>query len=146
MTSASLPSKEAAFRGYVEQIWGWNHTHQRELHNKRFASQDVHIIRFKGNDVGFLSTSSTSDSLKVHQLFILPEHQGQGIGSACMTCIIEDASAEEKALTLQVLKINTRAIAFYQRLGFKIADENSTHVQMVRWFEKSGQSSSWHFL
>ena len=124
--------KEAAFREYVEQVWGWDDTHQRELHNTRFASQDSHIIRFQGNDVGFLSTSSTSDSLKVHQFFILPEYQGRGIGSACMTRIIEDACTEEKAVTLQVLKINTRGIAFYQRLGFEIADENSTHVQMVR--------------
>ncbi len=124
--------KEAAFRGYVEQVWGWDHTHQRELHNTRFASQDFHVIRFQGNDVGILSTSSASDSLKVHQLFILPEYQGRGIGSACVTRIIDDAGAEEKAVTLQVLKINPRGIAFYQRLGFKIADEDSTHVQMVR--------------
>ena len=124
--------KEAAFREYVEQVWGWDDTHQRELHNTRFASQDSHIIRFQGNDVGFLSASSTSDALKVHQLFILPEYQGRGIGSACMTRIIEDADAEEKAVTLRVLKINTRGIVFYQRLGFAIADEDSTHVQMVR--------------
>ena len=124
--------KEAAFRGYVEQGWGWDPTHQRELHNTRFASQDSHVIRFRGNDVGFLSTSATSDSFKVHQLFILPEYQGRGIGSARMTCIVDDAGAEEKAVTLQVLKINPRGITFYRRLGFKIADEDSTHVQMAR--------------
>jgi len=33
---------------------------------------------------------------------------------------------------LRVLKVNSRAIAFYQRLGFKIIGETDTHIQMER--------------
>lgn len=124
--------KKAAFRGYVEQVEGWDDTHQRELHNKRFDSQDFRIIQFQGNDIGFFSTSCTSDSLKVYQFFIHPEYQDRGIGSACMTRILTDANATGKAVNLQVLKINIRGIAFYQRLGFSIVDEDSTHVQMKK--------------
>ena len=124
--------KKAAFREYVEQIWGWDDTYQKDLHNRRFTSQDLRIIQFRGTDVGFLSTSNTSDTLNVNQLYILPEYQGRGIGAACMTRIIDDANLEQKPVTLQVLKINTRAAAFYQRLGFTIVDENSTHFQMKR--------------
>lgn len=124
--------KKAAFREYVEQVKGWDDTHQRGLHNKRFDSQDFRIIQFQGNDIGFFSTSCTSDSLKVHQFFIHPEYQDRGIGSACMTRILADASAAGKAVNLQVLKINTRGIAFYQRLGFSIVNEDSTHVQMKK--------------
>ena len=124
--------KEAAFREYVEQIWGWDDIYQRDLHNRRFASQDLRIIQFRGTDVGFLSTSNTSDTLKVDQLYILPEYQGRGIGAACMRRIIDDANLEQKPVTFQVLKINVRATAFYQRLGSTIVDENSTHFQMKR--------------
>lgn len=124
--------KKAAFSEYVEQIWGWDNTYQRDLHNRRFASQDIRIIRSRGTDVGFLSTRNTSDTLNVDQLYILPEYQGKGIGAACMKHIIDDANREQKSVTLQVLKINTRATAFYQRLGFTIVDENATHFQMKR--------------
>lgn len=124
--------KKAAFREYVEQVWGWDEVYQKELHNRRFTSQDLHIIQFNGTDVGFLSTSSTTDTLNVDQVYILPEYQGKGIGSACLRGIIDDAGLEQKSVTLQVLKINTRATAFYQRLGFAIVDENSTHFQMKR--------------
>ena len=124
--------KKAAFQEYVEQIWGWDDTYQRDLHNRRFASQDLRIIQFHGTDVGFLSTSHTPDTLKVDQLYILPEYQGKGIGAACMRRIMDDANLEQKPVTLQVLKINTRATAFYQRLGFIIVEENSTHFQMKR--------------
>ena len=124
--------KEAAFREYVEKVWGWDGADQRELHELRFASQDVRIIQFRGTDVGYLSTSSFADAVRVHQIFILPEYQRKGIGSACMRLIVSDARAQKKVVRLQVLKINTRATAFYGRLGFKIVDEDNTHVQMVK--------------
>lgn len=127
--------KKAAFREYVEQVWGWDDNYQRELHNRRFAAQDVCIIQFRGTDVGFLSTSSTPDTLKVNQLFILPEYQGKGIGSACMMRIVDDARLEGKSVALQVLKVNTRATAFYQRLGFTIVGENSIYFQMKKLYE-----------
>ncbi len=127
--------KEAAFREYVEQVWGWDGADQRELHELRFASQDVHIIQYRGTDVGYFSTSSTADRVRVYQIFILPEYQRKGIGSACMRLIVSDAGAQKNSVRLQVLKINTRATAFYEGLGFKIVDEDDTHVQMVKSFE-----------
>ncbi len=51
---------------------------------------------------------------------------------ACMRLIIRDARARKMAVRLQVLKINTRGISFYQRLGFEIVDEDDTHFQMVK--------------
>ena len=124
--------KKAAFQEYVEQVWGWDDSYQRELHNRRFTDQDVCIIQFRGVDVGFLAMSSTPDTFKVNQIFILPEYQGRGIGSACMTHIIDDANREQKSVALQVLKVNTRGVAFYQQLGFTIVGESSTHFQMEK--------------
>ena len=124
--------KKAAFRAYVEQVWGWNDSYQRELHNRRFAAQDISVIQFREVDVGFLAIASTSDALKVNQLFILPEYQGRGIGSACMTRIINNANLKQKPVVLQVLKVNTRGVAFYQRLGFTIVGESLTHFQMEK--------------
>ena len=124
--------KRVAFREYVEQVWGWDDNYQKELHNRRFAAQDLRIIQFRGIDVGFLAISHTSDMFKVNQLFILPEYQGKGIGSACMTRIVADANFEGKPVVLQVLKVNTRGIAFYQRLRFTIVGESDTHFQMEK--------------
>lgn len=124
--------KKAAYREYVEQVWGWDDDYQRERHNKEFASYDFYIIQFRETDVGFFITSSTSDTLKVNQIFILPEYQGRGIGSACMTRIIDNANLEQRSVVLQVLKVNTRGIALYKRLGFTIVDEDSIYFQMKK--------------
>ena len=124
--------KKAAYREYVEQVWGWEDDYQRERHNREFDSHDFHIIQFREIDVGFFITSSTSDTLKVNQIYILPEYQGKGIGSACMTRIIDDANLEQKSVVLKVLKVNTRSIALYRRLGFTIVDESSEYSQMEK--------------
>ena len=125
-------TKKKAFREYVEQVSGWDESHQRELHNARFASHDFRIIGFRATDVGFFATSDTSDMLKIRQLFILPEYQGRGIGSACMTRIANNANLEQKPVMLRVLKINTRAIAFYKRLGFVVVNDDPSHLQMEK--------------
>ncbi len=127
--------KKAAFQEYVEQEWGWNENYQRELHNRRFTSQDLHIIQFCGTDVGFLATSRSPDTLKVNQLYILPEYQGRGIGSACMARVLNDATLRQMPVVLQVLKVNIRGTAFYQRLGFTIVGETTTHFLMKKLVE-----------
>jgi ribosomal protein S18 acetylase RimI-like enzyme len=63
---------------------------------------------------------------------INPEYQGRGIGTACIRRIIEDAVAFELPVRLRVLKVNSRAITFYQRLGFRSIGESDTHVLMER--------------
>ena len=124
--------KKAAFQEYVEQVWGWDESYQRELHERRFTTQDLRIIQFCGTDVGFLATSRTRATLKVNQLYILPEYQGRGIGTACMARVLDDASLRQKPVVLQVLKVNTRGVVFYQRLGFTIVGETTTHVLMKK--------------
>lgn len=127
--------KKAAFQEYVEQVWGWDESYQKELHDRRFTTQDLRIIQFCGIDVGFLATSRTRATLKVNQLYILPEYQGRGIGTACMARVLDDASLRQKPVVLQVLKVNTRGVAFYQKLGFIIVGETTTHFQMKKMAE-----------
>jgi ribosomal protein S18 acetylase RimI-like enzyme len=125
-------TKKAAFKKYVEEVWGWDEEEQRQLHERRFASQDFQVIQVSGMDVGILAMVRQPDCVKVNQMYILPEYQNRGIGAACMMHIIEDATALKLPVRLQVLKVNRRAVKFYQRLGFKIIGESDTHVLMER--------------
>ena len=122
--------KKAAFQEYVEGVWGWDDSYQRELHNRRFAAQVFWIVHLHDADVGFLAMSRASNVVKVNQLFILPEYQGHEIGSACMPRIVDEARLARKSVILQVLKVNPRGLRFYQRLGFTIVGDSATHYQM----------------
>ena len=130
--------KKAAFREYVEKVWGWDEDEQRRLHEQRFAAQDFRIISVGGEDVGIIAVVVDADSLKVNQLFILPEHQSRGIGGRCMKTIMDEARQLGLPVRLSVLKVNPRAIAFYERLGFTRTGHTPTHTVMVRKLKVSG--------
>ena len=123
-------AKKAAFKHYVEMVWGWDEREQRQLHEQRFATQDFRVINLDGTDVGIMSVALTSDCLRVNQLFLLPEHQGKGIGSRCMTLIAEEKRHQGLPVRLRGLKVNSRALAFFEGLGFTRAGETATHVLM----------------
>ena len=130
-------TEKSAFREYVEKVRGWDEDREQQFHLKCFASQDFQIIQVSGVDVGFLSLTRQPDFIKVHKLFISPKHQSKGFGEAVMKLLIEEASALKLPVRLQVLKVNSRAFAFYQRLGFKRTSENDTHVLMERLSESA---------
>jgi len=125
-------TKRAAFKEYVDKIWGWDEDRQRELHERRFSLQDVRIINVSGADVGFLSYVVEQDHLELNQLFILPEHQGKGAGKECMLRIVRKARRLGLPVRLGVLKANPRALAFYGRLGFRRTGETETHILLEK--------------
>jgi GNAT superfamily N-acetyltransferase len=122
--------KQAAFREYVEQAGGWREDEQRRLHDQRFATQEFRVISAAGVDVGILATVVATDCVKVDQLFLLPEHQGRGLGHRCMALVMDEARGLGLPVRLRVLKVNPRAVAFYRRLGFTRTGETDSHDQL----------------
>jgi ribosomal protein S18 acetylase RimI-like enzyme len=125
-------TKRAAFKEYVEIVWGWDEAEQRRLHERRFSSQDFRVVQVSGQDVGILATVREPDFVKINQLYILPEYQNRGVGEECVIRIIQDAEASKLPVRLQVLRVNTKAQTFWMRLGFKITGETDTHFLMER--------------
>jgi len=37
--------KKLAFKKYIDQVWGWDETTQRQLHQRRFYSQEFKVIQ-----------------------------------------------------------------------------------------------------
>lgn len=69
---------------------------------------------------------------EVRRLYVEPVLQGQGVGAA----LLEYAIRELHVTRLWALEKNTRAIAFYQRHGFRMTDERrleeGTEESLVR--------------
>ncbi len=125
-------TKKTALGRYIEQVWGWDEEEQRRLHDDRFARREYQVIQTSGTDVGILVGERLPDHIAVYQLFVLPEHQGKGIGTACMERILADAAGTKLPVRLDVLKVNQQALQFYRSLGFRSIGETETHIQMER--------------
>jgi GNAT superfamily N-acetyltransferase len=64
------------------------------------------------------STFAARPTLYVEDLFVRPEHRGRGIGKALLTALARIAVRKGCArMEWAVLKVNTPAIRFYNRLG-----------------------------
>ena len=139
LRKASLDDEEFAYqvkrkglKQYVDQVWGWNEDLQRQLHTRRFREQDFRIVELDGKDVGIISVAVKPDCLFVYQLYLLPEHQGRGIGRKCMLAVMEQGQGLGLPIRLRVMKVNARAVTFYKRVGFEITDVTDTHFLMQR--------------
>lgn len=120
---------KAAVRPYVELAYGpWDEDHQRELHIKRFKPEEIQIVVVDGEDVGYLAWAQEGEEINLRQIFLDPAHHSRGIGQACLKILM----AHWLPIRLRVMKVNPRAQAFYQNLGFVVTGEIETH-HLMRW-------------
>tara|TARA_R110001583_G_scaffold1282_3_gene10530 strand:- start:910 stop:1377 length:468 start_codon:yes stop_codon:yes gene_type:complete len=107
-----------------------------EQHLKRIKEHyyDSHIILRDRKPIGLLklgvvSLKDTSKSLHIRQLQILPQYQGQGIGSKVLAVVKKRALQLQLPITLNVLLKNP-ARGLYLRHGFQIEGKNKLEFQM----------------
>ena len=120
----------ATMKEYVDKVWGWDDGVQESLFRQNYIPAQIQIITMDGKDIGMLSVEEREDDVFLRVIEIHPEHQGQGIGTAIIKKIIADGAQNTKPVRLRVLKVNP-AKGLYDRLGFSIVEETSTHYIML---------------
>jgi len=86
----------------------------------------VTVAEVDGTVVGIAVVGPHENHLVLWKLYVLPEHQGGGIGSALMESVIARASGEHSQIRLSYLDGNTSAETFYRGKGFvEISRESS---------------------
>jgi GNAT superfamily N-acetyltransferase len=109
-------------------------TNEQHLERIKENYYDSHIILRDRKPIGLLklgvvSLKGTKKSLHIRQLQILPEYQGQGIGSKVLAVVKKRALQLQLPITLNVLLKNP-ARGLYLRHGFQIEGKNKLEFQM----------------
>jgi len=112
---------KAAMGDYVAAIWGWDEQRQRDFHDRGFAPGRWQIITANGTDVGMLDVEYRPDEIYLSRIEIHPGYQGRGIGTRLINMLLDEAGQGGQDLVLDVLTVNHRAYALYQRLGLREA-------------------------
>lgn len=68
--------------------------------------------------LGMAFAQMEGKDVKLHQLYVLPGHQGEGIGQALLSEVM-DCFPEAKTISLEVDEDNVKALGFYKRNGFE---------------------------
>jgi GNAT superfamily N-acetyltransferase len=104
----------------------------RRRDERNLAVYDYRVISFRGTVRGIMSLDISGDCIKLNQLFLTAEHQGQGIGERCMSLLLIEGQRLDLPIRLCVMKVNPRAKALYERLKFAVTGETETHFMMER--------------
>jgi len=109
-------------------------TNEQHLERIKEHYYDSHIILRDRKPIGLLklgvvSLKGASKSLHIRQLQILPEYQGQGIGSKVLAVVKKRALQLQLPITLNVLLKNP-ARGLYLRHGFQIEGKNKLEFKM----------------
>lgn len=78
----------------------------------------VTVAEVDGEVVGMASIGPDHGQLVLWKLYVLPGHQGCGIGSALMASVVARASADYVEIRLSYLDGNSAAESFYRAKGF----------------------------
>jgi len=121
-------------RAYVEPLWGWNDALQdkKALESLERRNATHEIARVNAIPIGYLSYENKAEFLFLSELYLHPDHQGQGHGSEIMQRLIRLADSNRKPVELSVLTTNPRARAFYERQGFIAIAKTAERVRMRR--------------
>ena len=76
------------------------------------------VSEVDGEVVGMASVGREQDHLVLWRLYVLPEHHGQGIGSALLAAVLEEADGSYPEIRLSYTEGNTPAAHFYRSKGF----------------------------
>jgi ribosomal protein S18 acetylase RimI-like enzyme len=111
----------------VRQFGEWNDELQVSLFAKKWQSDPFEILEIDGQPIGCIRIEDRPDEVFFAEIQILPEFQGQGIGSQLIQTEITRASKLKKPIRLQVLQKNERARKLYEQLGFTMYGTTDRH-------------------
>ncbi len=128
---------KAAMGGYITAIWGWDEEIQHDFHTRAFNPHRWQIVIADGADIGMLDVEYRPGEIYLSRIEVHPDHQGRGIGTRLISALFDEAGQKGQDLVLDVLTVNQRAQALYQRLGMKeVARHGDNDVKITMRFTR----------
>ena len=115
-----------------EMFLRWQLDMQRRDYMTRFPEADYHLILFNGEPAGRLWVARTPEQIRLLDIAILPEFQNRRIGTYLLQNLIRESEATGTPLRHMIYKLNTEARRFYERLGFRLVEDERMYLLMER--------------
>lgn len=120
----------SAMRPLTEKLMVWNEEKQRESFASQWKLDEVQIITVDGKDVGWLQIAELPTELRLQQFFVVPDRQGEGIGTEALQRLLTTCRQIGQQVALTVLK-NNPARRLYERSGFSVVGEVGVKYAMI---------------
>lgn len=121
----------AAMRESLERIGRFDPQRARGRFLASFDPALCRFIEIDGVRSGFILIRPQADHWLLDHLYILPVHQGKGVGAAVLRDMFARADAQRLPIRVGALR-GSDSNRFYQRHGFVQTDEREWDVYYVR--------------
>ena len=103
---------------------------QKTEYDARYPDAQYDVILLEGRTAGRFWIGRGDDEIRMLDITLLPWAQGQGVGTALVLPLIEEARASGKRLRHMVFIMNEGARRLYERLGFVVFEEVGAYLHM----------------
>lgn len=104
---------------------------QHAHYQKYYPTADWLVIEHGGEAIGRLYIERWPTQHRIIDIAFLPEHRGNGFGTALLHDLMDEAAAAGKAVSIHVEK-NNPAMRLYRRLGFRTEEDKGIY-DLMRW-------------
>lgn len=125
-----------AMRESLERIGRFDPQRARDRFLSSFDPVFCRFVVVDGVSVGFVVAKPADNQLALEHLYILPAHQGKGIGSAVLDSIFANADSRSIPVKVGALR-NSDSNRFYQRHGFLKIEETEWDIYYLRTPERA---------
>jgi GNAT superfamily N-acetyltransferase len=128
---ALVQMRISAMRESLERIGRFDLQRARDRFLASFDPAWCRFIAVDGEPVGFVVAKPDDDRLALEHLYIVPEHQGKGIGSIVLDALFAEADTQAIAVKVGALR-GSDSNRFYQRHGFTQTGEAEWDIYYIR--------------
>ncbi len=121
----------ASMKESLERIGRFDPRRARARFLTSFAPENTKYILLEGSKIGFVVVKFTANEMSLDHLYIQPEHQGKGIGTAVLNAVFAEADLKSLPVTVGALR-ESASNRFYQRHGFVKSGETELDIYYVR--------------
>jgi ribosomal protein S18 acetylase RimI-like enzyme len=133
-------------------LTGWPEEQKEAFLRQQFQFQTIHYRRYYSTasfdiilqderPVGRIYVHRGAGDIRLMDIALLPEYRGAGIGSWILRNLLAEAGRSQKPVTLHVEPYNP-AVRLYQRLGFRVVEQQGMNLFMEWCMETNGPASS----
>jgi ribosomal protein S18 acetylase RimI-like enzyme len=116
-----------AMRESLQRVGRFDPARARERFASTFDPAHTRHVLANGQRVGFIVVKPHAEGLLLDHLYLLPGHQGQGIGGHVLAELLADADAQRSPIHVGALR-ESAANAFYLRHGFHPVSESEWDI------------------
>jgi ribosomal protein S18 acetylase RimI-like enzyme len=131
---ASTRADELAPLGWdetaLEQFLRMQFDTQSRAYKQTYPDASHQIVLVGGRPAGRLYVHRGKHEIHVVDIALLPEHRGQGLGTALLQGLIDEAQRDGRRVVLEVVREN-RALRLYERLGFELVQAGEVHLRLT---------------